>query len=112
MEKFLMDASTAHLASALLDRVLGLHSFDKNQLQLVAMSCIIVAAKAQDTDAHVPTLSNLEKVCGGLYKAAEFRQMEIMVLKVLKWKVNLVTTHMFLQHFDTLGVLGPGDQCG
>ncbi|XP_076915902.1 cyclin-D3-1-like [Bidens hawaiensis] len=91
---------TAILAIDYLDRFLsGLH-FQNNKpwmIQLVAVSCLSLAAKVQET--HVPLLINLQVVdTKFLFEAKNIQKMELLVMSTLKWRMNPVTPISFLDH--------------
>jgi hypothetical protein len=112
VEKLKLSRDTAHSAVGLLDRVLSVKTFERDRLQLVATSCILIAGKVEDTESRVPGLSLLERLCGRLYVTDDFKTMEILVLNVLEWKIGVVTVQSFLSHYMALGILNKSDESG
>ncbi|XP_044510606.1 cyclin-D3-1-like [Mangifera indica] len=94
-------ALTAVLAVNYLDRFLFSFHFQRDKpwmTQLVAVACISLAAKVEET--QVPLLLELQ-VEGSKYvfEAKTIQRMEILILSTLKWKMNPVTPLSFLDYF-------------
>ncbi|KAJ0798275.1 putative cyclin domain-containing protein [Helianthus annuus] len=89
---------TAILAINYLDRFLS--SFQANtpwMIHLVAVTCLSLAAKIQET--HVPLLLDLQlEESKFLFEAKNIQKMELLVMSTLKWRMNLVTPISFLDH--------------
>merc|ERR1712050_753296 len=80
-----------------LDRFLSALNIKKNQFQLCASVCILLASKFSQV---VPiTTDKLVIYTDSYVTAQELRQWEIKILNVLQWELSSVTTHSFLQHF-------------
>ncbi|KAK8562891.1 hypothetical protein V6N13_018557 [Hibiscus sabdariffa] len=93
---------TAVLSVNYLDRFLSRGGFhfqsDKPWLiQLVAVACLSLAAKVEET--HVPLLVDLQ-VEGTRYvfEAKTIQRMELLVLSTLQWKMHPITPLSFLDH--------------
>ena len=84
------------LAVNYLDRYLSLVNIAKNQLQLVASTCLLLASKF----SQVVPLSTEQLVIytDNSVTVEELRQMEINVLNALQWELSSVTAHSFLEH--------------
>lgn len=91
---------TAILAINYLDRFLSSLHFQKDKpwmIQLVAVSCLSLAAKVEET--QVPLLLDLQVVdTKFLFEAKNIQKMELLVMSTLKWKMNPVTPISFLDH--------------
>ena len=85
------------LAVNYLDRNLSLVNITKNQFQLVASTCLLLASKF----SQVVPLSTEQLVIytDNSVTVEELRQMEINVLNALQWELSAVTAHSFLEHF-------------
>ncbi|CAN4092654.1 unnamed protein product [Withania somnifera] len=92
-------AQTAFLAVNYFDRFL--FTFDKLQNhkswmnQLVAVACLSLAAKVEETE--VPLLLDLQvEESRFVFESKTVQRMELLVLSTLKWKMNPVTPFSFL----------------
>lgn len=91
---------TAILAINYLDRFLSSLHFQKDKpwmIQLVAVSCLSLAAKVEET--QVPLLLDLQvEEAKFLFEAKNIQKMELLVMSTLKWRMNPVTPISFLDH--------------
>ena len=85
------------LAVNYLDRYLSLVNITKNQFQLAASTCLLLASKF----SQVVPLSTEQLVIytDNSVTVEELRQMELNVLNALQWELSSVTVHSFLEHF-------------
>merc|ERR1712013_107535 len=80
-----------------LDRFLSSVNIKKNQFQLCASVCILLASKFSQV---IPiTTDKLVIYTDSSVTVEELRQWEIKILNVLQWELCSVTTHTFLEHF-------------
>merc|ERR1712083_387365 len=80
-----------------LDRVLSKVNIKKNQFQLCASVCILLASKFNQV---VPiTTDKLVIYTDNSVTVEELRQWEIKILNVLQWELSSVTTNTYLEHF-------------
>merc|ERR1712129_179506 len=80
-----------------LDRFLSTVNINKNQFQLCAAVCILLASKFSQV---VPiTTEKLVIYTDNSVTVEELRQWEIKILNVLQWELSSVTAHGFLEHF-------------
>ena len=85
------------LAVNYLDRFLSLVNIKKNQFQLLASVCILLASKFSQV---VPiTSEQLVVYSDHSVTIPEMRKWEIFVLEVLQWELSTSTANSFLQHF-------------
>ncbi|KAM0060987.1 putative cyclin domain-containing protein [Helianthus debilis subsp. tardiflorus] len=91
---------TAILAINYLDRFLSSLHFQEDKpwmIQLVAVSCLSLAAKVEET--QVPLLLDLQvEDTKYLFEAKNIQKMELLVMSTLKWRMNPVTPISFLDH--------------
>merc|ERR1711892_246676 len=77
--------------------ILSTVNINKNQFQLCASVCILLASKFSQV---VPiTTEKLVIYTDNSVTVEELRQWEIKILNVLQWELSSVTTHSFLEHF-------------
>ncbi|KAJ7967499.1 Cyclin d3 [Quillaja saponaria] len=93
-------ALTATLAINYFDRFLFSLYFQREKswmIQLVAVTCLSLAAKVEET--QVPLLLDLQvEDTKYVFEAKTIQRMELMVLSTLKWKMHPVTPLSFLDH--------------
>ncbi|CAN4122627.1 unnamed protein product [Withania somnifera] len=92
-------AQTAFLAVNYFDRFLFTFDQLKNHKpwmnQLVAVACLSLAAKVEETE--VPLLLDLQvEESRFVFESKTVQRMELLVLSALKWKMNPVTPFSFL----------------
>ena len=79
-----------------LDRFLSRANIKKNQFQLCASVCILLASKFSQV---VPiTTDKLVIYTDNSVTVEELRQWEIKILNVLQWELCSITTNTFLEH--------------
>ncbi len=100
---------TAHAAVALMDTLLAIQEVDKPKLQLMAVCCLLVAAKFEEVDDRAPSLSLLFVKCNRKFSIAQLRTTELSVLQQLNWELKSSTPMHFILHFVSQGVIFPSD---
>jgi hypothetical protein len=96
------DRETADIAISCLDRFLSspegsqtlLHT---QQFQLAAMTAFYTAAKIHERQAMEP--ASIARLSRGAHSKEAVEQMELFMLKVLRWKVHPPTAIRFAQYF-------------
>ncbi|XP_028772767.1 cyclin-D1-1-like [Neltuma alba] len=92
---------TAYLSVNYLDRFLLSHPLPKDEawpLQLVAVACLSVAAKMEET--RVPLLVDLQMIEPRfLFKPKTVQRMELLVMAALRWRLRAVTPFDFAHLF-------------
>lgn len=98
---FEFDGATTHLAIAYLDRMLASSdmSIERSRLQLVATTCLLIAAKLEEVPEKVPTLSELNARTMNTYKEEQIRTCERIVLNHLDWSLCITTPRSILDFF-------------
>lgn len=101
----LVDVFDMHLRSAFLavghtDRFLSTCAVEREQLQLVAATCLHVASKCEDT-AYI-SVNDLVTCADNLYTAVELLQMEEKLLNTLKFGLAMPTVYDFLKIFQEM----------
>ena len=76
---------------AYLDRILQLVAVARNRLQLVAMCCLVIAAKYEEAEENVPSISALNDLAPMTYTPEMAHQTEVLVLERLGWTLTVVT---------------------
>ncbi|KAG5238782.1 cyclin D3 family protein [Salix suchowensis] len=92
---------TSILAINYLDRFLASPCFQRDSkpwmIQLVAVTCLSLAAKVEETHVHLLLDLQVEDT-KYLFEAKTIQRMELLVLSTLKWKMHPVTPLSFLDH--------------
>jgi hypothetical protein len=108
-EEYHLTPLTIHCAVRHLDRILGSEDVQKNRLQLVAMVCVLVAAKYEEAEEMLPTLAALNECSNRAYSLDLIKEAEIGVLRKLGWNCSMTSTIHFLNYFQARGIVFPGD---
>ncbi|XP_075485900.1 cyclin-D3-3-like [Primulina tabacum] len=67
-------------------------------VHLAAVACLSLAAKVEET--QVPLLLDLQVESSKyVFESKTIQRMEILILSTLKWKMNPVTPHSFLEYY-------------
>eukprot|EP00127_Corallochytrium_limacisporum_P004950 Clim_evm24s195 gene=Clim_evmTU24s195 len=73
-----------------------------NKLQLFALNCLFLSAKYEENDENQPSLVTMNHYTRNTYTRDEIQEGELIVLDVLKWRLDLITpeqfTHFFCMH--------------
>jgi hypothetical protein len=97
---------TLHLAVAYLDSAvtkLGDQVVKPARLQLLAVACILTAAKMEEKEERVPLVYELNQLCQSGYTAQLIVKMESLLLSLLEWNLSLVTPRHFLELYQSAG---------
>jgi cyclin D1/2/4 len=92
---------TAYLAVNYMDRFLSLHRLPEDgwAMQLLAVTCLSLAAKMEET--LVPSLLDLqvEGISRYVFEPGTIGRMELLVLTALNWRLRSVTPFTFIDFF-------------
>ena len=87
------------------------NDFQMNYYVLLSLACLIVASKFNENDPHVPTISSYIRL---LYEYSKKKYIfnldslymaEVVVAKLLKYKLNYYTIYHYLIYFFTHGIV-------
>ena len=104
-DEFDLYLSTMHVSVMFLDRVLHKVTVPRNKLQLVAIACILIAAKFEETEEKVPTLPEMNRYAQWAFDPDQIYKMEVMVLRTLNWCLGTHTPLHFTGYYLSKGVL-------
>lgn len=90
-------ATTLALAVSYLDRVLAVLDVPRENLQLLAITCMLIACKVEETEP--PSIADVEFICDHLYKAPQVLAMEETVINLLGFRLTQPT------HLSIVGLL-------
>ena len=78
---------------------------------LIALSCLVVASKFNEKDPHVPDLISFIRIYNQnskfffIISVEELRGVEVIILKLLKYKLNYYSLYQFVTFFFANGIL-------
>ncbi|KAK1371308.1 Cyclin-D4-1 like [Heracleum sosnowskyi] len=102
-EHFNFGPLCAYLSVNYLDRFLSAYKLPTGEewmMQLLAVACLSLAAKMEETE--VPLCINLQVgESKFLFEAKTIQRMELLVLSMLKWRMQSITPFSFIDHFLT-----------
>lgn len=91
----------AYLSVNYLDRFLSTYELPKGKkwmMQLLAVSCLSLAAKMEETE--VPISIDLQVgECKFVFEARTIQRMELLILSTLKWRMQAITPFSFIDQF-------------
>lgn len=99
---------TYYLTVDYFDRFLSIRpDVPKNQLQLVGVTCLFLAAKLEEI--YPPRLTEFSYVCDGACSPEEILSCELLILNSLGWDLNIMTPsdwlNLYMQiHFQATNV--------
>ena len=89
--------STLHLSVRLMDRFVKLQPVTVSKYQLLALTCLFIAAKIEEINP--PKIAQLIDLAGKKFSEFHFLGTEVIVLVELKFKIHMPTAMDFLDQF-------------
>ncbi|XP_048742703.2 G2/mitotic-specific cyclin-B [Ostrea edulis] len=89
--------TTLHMAVAFVDRILSNQKVTANSLQLLGITCILIAAKYYER--FPPQVSDLVYLTDNTYKVSQVFVMEMIVLKKFKFDLSTTDPVSTMEHF-------------
>ncbi|CAJ1070833.1 G2/mitotic-specific cyclin-B1 [Xyrichtys novacula] len=93
--KFRLLQETMYMTVGIIDRFLQEHPVPKKQLQLVGVTAMFLASKYEEM--YPPEISDFAYVTDRAYTTAQIRDMEMTILRVLKFKLGRPLPLQFLR---------------
>ncbi|XP_034403418.1 G2/mitotic-specific cyclin-B1 [Cyclopterus lumpus] len=93
--KFRLLQETMYMTVGIIDRFLQEHPVPKKQLQLVGVSAMFLASKYEEM--YPPEISDFAYVTDRAYTTAQIRDMEMSLLRVLKFQLGRPLPLQFLR---------------
>jgi len=94
-EKLGLHEGTLHLAVRLIDLFMDGHDIQNPQLYLVCLGSLLLAAKIEEKDGHVPRCSQLNAFVKNYFPLSDFFSLEMVMLNYFNWNICLPTTCYF-----------------
>mmetsp|Transcript_22525 Transcript_22525/g.66714 ORF Transcript_22525/g.66714 Transcript_22525/m.66714 type:complete len:384 (-) Transcript_22525:236-1387(-) len=95
--KFKLVPETLYLTVNLIDRYLEKREVTRPKLQLVGVTCLLIASKYEEI--YPPELRDLVYICDRAYSKNEILEMEEVVLKSLEYQITIPSAHAFLVRY-------------
>lgn len=99
--KFKLVPDTLYLTINLIDRFLERFEVGRPKLQLVGVTCLLLASKYEEI--YPPELRDLVYICDRAYSRQDIIEMEEKVLKTLEYKITVPHAHNFLVRYLKAG---------
>ncbi|XP_046385474.1 cyclin-J isoform X2 [Ischnura elegans] len=103
-ERLKLQNTTSHLAVYVLDIFMDNHDIEPSKLKLLAIVCLLLAAKFEELDSNIPKISVLKNKLDSDFAPTDFITMELVILKFLKWQLAHPTTAHFVEIFSSYAV--------
>ncbi len=97
-------------SSPLSRRLCSTNQFQQQYLQVVAGTCLMLAAKGNEQEERVPSLSDLVSYCGGKDSPSLFAEVEGRLLALLDWGLQTCIHVDFVEFWGEKGVLFDTDE--
>ncbi|XP_073050942.1 cyclin-A2-4-like [Primulina eburnea] len=96
-EEYRLIPDTLYLTINLIDRFLSAINIEKQKLQLLGVTCMLIASKYEEICA--PCVENFCFITDNTYTKGEVLKMEGLVLNHLGFQLSIPTTKKFLRRF-------------
>ncbi|KAL8244768.1 hypothetical protein R6Q59_011026 [Mikania micrantha] len=96
-EEYKQTPETLYLTATLIDQYLSKRHIEKQRLQLLGITCMLIASKYEETIA--PRVEDFCFITDGTYTRREVLDMEHKVLDVLSFQISVPTVIKFLRRF-------------
>jgi cyclin A len=96
-EEYRLTRETLFIAVGYIDRFLSEMAVQRGKLQLVGVTCMLLAAKYEEI--HPPSMEDFVYITDNTYSRDQVIKMEHVILKVLKFDMGACTVLTFLDQF-------------
>ncbi len=94
-EEYQLMSETLHLAVTLMDRFLSKTAVQRNRLQLVGVTCMLLASKYEEI--YSPAVADYVYITDNTYTREEILAMEGNILSTLGFEIGCPTIKNFLR---------------
>jgi cyclin A len=98
-EEYNLPYVICHLSIRYLDEILSRENVAKKNLQLIALCCILIASKYREPEQNIPSVGELNECSDFAYDATRITDMEMVLLKILKWKLEIPIAQDFIMYY-------------
>ena len=99
-EEYKLSAENLYLSTNYVDRFLSVMPVLRGRLQLVGVTCMLIASKYEEIFA--PQVEDFVYITDSTYSAAEVLQMEVTILNALSFNLTAVTPYCFLKRLTSV----------
>ena len=99
-EEYKLSQENLYLSTNYVDRFLSVMPVLRGRLQLVGVTCMLIASKYEEIFA--PQVEDFVYITDSTYSAAEVLQMEVTVLNALRFNLTAVTPYCFLKRLTSV----------
>eukprot|EP00960_Hanusia_phi_P064166 765714-Hanusia_phi.AAC.2 len=99
-EEYKLSSENLFLSTNYVDRFLSVMPVLRSKLQLVGVTCMLIASKYEEINA--PQVEDFVYITDSTYSAQEVLQMEVVILHALKFNLTAVTPYNFLTRLCSL----------
>jgi cyclin A len=96
-EQYKLHTETLFLSINYIDRFLSRNNVQRGKLQLVGITCMLVAAKYEETDP--PSVEDFVYISDNAYSREQVIAEEVKLLNALKFHCTVATSRQFLRRF-------------
>jgi cyclin A len=95
--EYKLEDQTLHLTVAFVDRFLSEMAVQRGKLQLVGVTCMLLASKYEEI--YPPCVDDFVYITDNTYSKEQVLKMEHVVLKVLQFNMGSCSALTFMDHF-------------
>ncbi|XP_044730146.1 cyclin-J [Chrysoperla carnea] len=106
-----LDRSCIHLAVYILDIFMDNYAVPKQQLYLVALVALLLAAKYDERDVKIPKIVELNSQLKNPYPVSDFHAMEIKIMILFDWYLGVPTASHFTDYYSMCVILDNDCKC-
>ncbi|KAF3334623.1 cyclin-A2-1-like protein [Carex littledalei] len=96
-DEYCLVPDTLYLTVYLIDRFLSMNKIERQRLQLLGITCMLIASKYEEICA--PRVQEFCFITDNSYSKAEVLKMERQVLSLVGYNISIPTTKIFLRRF-------------
>ncbi|EGD72381.1 cyclin A [Salpingoeca rosetta] len=108
-EEYRLQLQTLYIAVGYIDRFLSNMAVQRSKLQLVGVTCMLLAAKYEEI--YPPSVNEFVYITDNTYRREQVLKMEHVVLKVLRFDMGACTALTFLVRFIHAASATPPSHC-
>jgi hypothetical protein len=108
--RFRLADSTFHIAVKYMDFVLSQKEYHHSKYQLIALTCLILAAKYDELDMNIPFPEDFARIAKLPFHNYVIAQCEMLILDLLNWKLKVSTSYSIGHCLLAQGVLFDADR--
>ena len=101
--------STFHVAVRYMDYILAQKDYHQSKYQLIALSCLAIAAKYDELDQNIPFPEDFTRLSKLPFRSIVLADCEMLLLKILDWQLKVSTTYEIVHCLLSQGVLFDDD---